>query len=175
MRIQTPAGKFIIREAIEKDLPSLVHVHVTSWNATYANYHPKPSVELRTRQWQEAFAINRDNWFCYVAEKEGGTIAGFATGNDFNDPSLPYRGQLNKIHFLKTYHRLGLGKKLVGIVAERFLRNGIRTMILFADPENPNIVFYEKLGGEKIYDDAGKFHGAFGWIDIEPLVELCKR
>jgi len=159
----------MIREAVPADITQLVHVHVTSWNATYAGYHPKPTPELRTMQWQKLFKDKEDNWFCYVVEKEGGELAGFATGSSFYDASLPYKAELNKIHFPKTYQRLGLGRLLVAKTAEHFLRLGINSMLLFADPANPNTAFYEKLGGEKIVDEKGTFHGAYGWKDIRPL------
>ena len=171
MRIQTAKNTFILREAVEEDLPQLVHVHVTSWNDTYAYYDPKPTPELRTRQWKHAFAEREDDWFCYVIQTESDEVVGFATGNKFNDAELPYKGQLNKIHFLKAYHRLGLGSMLLKKVAQHFLEKGIHSMILFADPANPNIVFYEKHGGERILDKDGVFHGAYGWRDIKLITD----
>lgn len=175
MYLHTSKGDFTIREAVPEDLPQLVQVHVTSWNATYPFYHPKPTPELRTHQWQKAFAHREENWFCFLAQKDDGTITGFATGNDFHHHSLPYKGQLNKIHFLKPYQRLGLGRLLVGKLTERFLRNGIDSMILFADPSNPNIRFYENLGGERLLDENAVFQGAYGWMDIKPLLERCRH
>jgi ribosomal protein S18 acetylase RimI-like enzyme len=173
MDVQTPHGNFRSREARESDIPELVKVHVSSWNLTYPSYFPKPSPELRTSQWKKAFTEKENDWFCFVVETENGDIAGFATGNNFNDSSLPYKGQLNKIHFYKEYHRLGLGRRLVGHVVRRFLSAGIDSMILFADPENPNIRFYDVLQGQRITDKEGKFHGAFGWNNIRLLEELC--
>jgi len=170
MHIQTTKGTFILREAMEEDLPQLVHVHVTSWNDTYAYYHPKPTTELRTRQWKEAFIKKEGDWFCYVIQKQGGEIVGFATGNNFYDAELPYRGQLDKIHFLKDYHRLGLGTVLLKKIAQHFSEKGILSMILFADPANPNILFYEKHGGERILDQEGLFHGAYGWRDVRVIM-----
>ena len=173
--IVTAKGKFYIREAVPSDLPALVNIHVTSWNATYPYYHPKPTHSLREQQWKKAFELKEDNWFCYVVTKENGELVGFATGNDFNDEELPYKGQLNKIHFLKDYHRLGLGRKLVTVVVNHFLNNGIHSMILFADPGNTNIAFYDWLGGERILDKDGKFQGAFGWRDIMLLDNPSKQ
>ena len=173
MNINIAGKSFIIREAIEDDLPQLVNVHVTSWNATYPGYHPKPTAELRAQQWMKAFKDKEDDWFCFVVETTDGKIAGFATGNNFYDPELPYKGQLNKIHFYKEYHRMGLGRKLVGCVVKRLVSKGITSMILFADPENPNILFYDVLQGRRLIDKDGKFHGAFGWSDLTELAELC--
>ena len=173
MDITTHKGIFHIREAELSDLPAVVHIHVTSWNDTYPYYHPKPTPSLREQQWTKAFELKEDNWFCYVVTKADGEPVGFATGNDYNDKEVPYQGQLNKIHFLKDYHRLGLGRKLVAVVANRFLNKGINSMILFAEPGNENIAFYERLRGERILDKEGKFHGAYGWHDLYKLVEVC--
>jgi len=172
MYINTSKGRFIIREATPADLQQLVQVHVTSWNATYPNHHPKPTPEIRTAQWKKRFESREENWFCYVAQHEEGEIAGFATGNNFLHDKLPYKGELNKIHFLKFYQRLGLGRLLVARAAEQFLKIGIDSMILFADSQNPNIRFYEKLGGERLLDEKGIFHGAYGWKDIRPLLKV---
>lgn len=171
--ISTSKGIFQIREAQPSDLPSLVDIYVTSWNATYPYYHPKPTHALREQQWRKAFEFKEDNWFCYVVTKQNGELVGFATGNDFHDEELPYQGQLNKIHFLKDYQQLGLGRKLVATVVKRFLQQGISSMILFADPQNPNIAFYDTLGGEKILDKEGRFHGAYGWHDLDKLLDIC--
>ncbi|HEY0752029.1 MAG TPA: GNAT family N-acetyltransferase [Chitinophagaceae bacterium] len=168
MLVETSKGNFIIREGTIDDLPQLVEVHVTSWNATYPYYHPKPSRELRTIQWKKLFNERPGEWFCYVAEKERGGIVGFATGSAY-DGELDYDAELNKIHFYKDYHRLGLGTLLMQRVVQRFLEKGYKSMILFADPGNQNIVFYEKLGGERILDKEGKFHGAYGWKELGRL------
>jgi ribosomal protein S18 acetylase RimI-like enzyme len=173
MQIATVKGIFHIREAEVSDLPALVHIHVTSWNATYPYYHPKPSHSLREQQWTKAFELKEQHWFCYVVTKDNGEPVGFSTGNDYNHKELPYQGQLNKIHFLKDYHRLGLGRKLVAVVAKRFLEQEINSMILFADPGNENIAFYDRLGGKRILDKDGKFQGAYGWHDLNKLVEVC--
>ncbi|HEX2536231.1 MAG TPA: GNAT family N-acetyltransferase [Chitinophagaceae bacterium] len=162
---------FTICPAEPSDLTSLVALHVASWNATYPDYHPKPAVELRRAQWERLFRERPDRWFCYVAVTGTGTIAGFATGHDFPDPALPYRGQLDKIHLYKEYQRMGLGRQLVGRVARHFQAQGTGSMILFADPGNPNIAFYDRLGGTRLPDTNGQFQGAFGWMDLTPLVQ----
>jgi ribosomal protein S18 acetylase RimI-like enzyme len=172
MYIHTSNGQFIIRKATPDDLEQLVHVHVRSWNATYPNHHPKPTPETRTGQWQKRFNGEEENWFCFIAQNGQGEIAGFATGNNFSDAGLPYKGTLDKIHFLKMYQRLGLGRLLVAKVAGQLLKIGIDSMILFADPNNPNIRFYERLGGQRLLDENGVFHGAYGWKDINPLLKV---
>jgi ribosomal protein S18 acetylase RimI-like enzyme len=172
MICNTSKGKFLIREARVEDMEQLVHIHVTSWNATYPGYHPKPSPGLRRMQWEKAFNEREDNWFCYVAEKQGEEVVGFATGNDYHE-ELDFEAQLNKIHFLKDYQRLGLGKLLVGHVVNQFIERGFNSMLLFADADNTNIKFYDMLEGERLKDKDGNFQGAFGWRDLKRLKELC--
>ncbi len=171
--INNTKGSFIIREANIGDLTALVTIHIISFNATYPTYHPKPTQSLREFQWKKAFEEKQDNWFCYVAEKESGGIVGFATGHDFHYEELAYEGQLDKIHFLKEYQRVGLGRILVGHVVHNFLSKGFNSMILFADPDNPNIKFYDILGGQRLMDKDGNFQGAFGWKDLKALIEKC--
>jgi ribosomal protein S18 acetylase RimI-like enzyme len=175
MNITTPKGTFIIREAVIDDIQNLVNVHVTSWNATYPHHFPKPTSETRTRQWEKVFEERPDNWFCFIAQKESGEIAGFATGSKFSDDELKFDAQLNKIHFLKQYHRLGLGRILVGEVVKRFLSKGFNSMLLFADPQNSNIRFYDILQGERILTKDGNFHGTYGWKDLQTLAALCNK
>jgi ribosomal protein S18 acetylase RimI-like enzyme len=161
---------YTIRPARHEDLEALVAIHVISWNATYPDHEPKPSKALRLYQWEKLFAEKKDNWFCYVAETVTGSLAGFVTGHDFNDPMLAYKGQLDKIHLLKQHQRSGLGRKLFMRTVHHFLDHDIHSMILFADPANAAIQFYDKLGGERLLDKEGLFQGAFGWKDIRHLV-----
>lgn len=96
-----------------------------------------------------------------------GELAGFARGVPHHD--IPgYNGELNKIYILRRYHRLGLGRRLLGDVSRRFLANGIDSMLLFGDARNPSNGFYERMGAERIFAPNGDFHGGYGWRDIRP-------
>lgn len=169
MQVQTTCGLCAIREAMPSDLPQLVAVHVTSFNATYPDYYPKPDIELREQQWQMLFARKPDKWFCYVVQPENEPIVGFATGHMFHDPALPYKGQLDKIHILKPYQGMGLGSMLMLKVVACFLKQNISSLILFADPANPAIWFYDGLEGERLLQADHSFNGAFGWKDLDRL------
>lgn len=174
MLLHSDKGTFMLREAHPTDLPALLFIHVTSWNATYPDYFPKPTVALREQQWKKLFEERDHNWTCFVAVHERGEIAGLVTCHDFQDDNLPYKGQLDKIHILQSYQRLGIGHMLVGAVVRHFLQRGIDTMILFADPANPAIRFYDLLGGERV-NKKGQFDGPFCWKDIRILQEACRK
>jgi ribosomal protein S18 acetylase RimI-like enzyme len=164
----------IIREATAADIPALADLHVRTWNATYPDVLKKPTYEIRERQWREAFDVTDGSWFCFVVQAPTGELVGFAKGVPYRHRDLPdFAGELSKIYLLREYQRQGLGRQLVGHVARRFLSQGITSMVLFADADNPSCRFYEAVGGERLLDPAGQFHGGYGWHDLRWLASMC--
>ncbi len=173
-RGENATTSFVIRDATTVDIPALARVHVTAWNATYPAFRSPPAYELRERQWRETFARSDGSWFCLVIENPRGELIGFAKGMRYAHPDQPdYSGELNKIYLLREYQRLGLGRRLVGHAARRFLAQGISAMLLFADAGNPSCGFFEALGAKKLLDAAGSFHGGYGWQDLRALASKC--
>jgi ribosomal protein S18 acetylase RimI-like enzyme len=165
----------LIREATAADIPTLAWLHVYTWNETYPHAHSPPTVELRERQWREAFGRTDRIWFCIVVEAPGGELVGFAQGNAYTEPEPPgYAGQLNKIYLVREYKRMGLGRRLMGQVARRFLDHGITSMLLFAEADNLAACrFYEALGGENLPHPDGTASGNYGWKDLRGLAAIC--
>jgi ribosomal protein S18 acetylase RimI-like enzyme len=164
----------IIREATAADIPALADLHVRTWNATYPNMEKKPTYEIRERQWRKSFEVTDGSWFCFVVEGQDGDLVGFAKGTPYQHHDLPdFAGELSKIYLLGEYHRQGLGRRLIGHVARRFLSQGVTSMLLFADADNPSCRFYEALGAERLLDKADRFHGGYGWRDLRSLAAIC--
>jgi ribosomal protein S18 acetylase RimI-like enzyme len=155
-----------VRDATAADVPALARLHVETWNSTYAPLLMKgPGYELRERQWREAFAANDGTWFCLVVERPDGSLVGFAKGRRSDHPG--FAGELNKIYLLSAYQRVGLGRRLLGHVARRFLSQGIESMWLCGDARNPSCRAWVALGAEKTDDDPG--NGNYGWRDLRKL------
>jgi L-amino acid N-acyltransferase YncA len=164
------AASVAIREATQGDVPALAALHVETWNATYAPLRMSgPGYDVRERQWREAFARNDGSWFCFVAERPDGRLVGFAKGTRSDHPQ--FGGELNKIYLLREYQGVGLGRRLVGHVARRFLADGIHSMWLFGDARNPSARVWVALGAVKTDDDPG--NGNYGWHDLRPLAAAC--
>jgi GNAT superfamily N-acetyltransferase len=160
----------VIREATAADIPSLATLHVTTWNATYAPMGAQgPPVTVRERQWRETFARDDGGWFCFVVENGRGELVGFAKGTRSDHPA--YGGELRTIHLLRDYQRLGIGRRLVGHVARRFLVQGITSMWLTGDARNPSRKAWLALGAHKTDDDPGT--GNYGWHDLRRLADIC--
>lgn len=163
---------FTFRNATVDDIPGLTKVHVKAWADTYRVLRP-PTFEIREYQWREQFKKNDGTWFCILVVNKKNEVIGFAKGKTYNHSDLPeFSGELNKIYLLFDYHRLGLGRKLAGHVARRFLSMGINNMVLFGVPENPTCAFHEAIGGERLYAKNGEFHGGYCWRDLKKLAEL---
>jgi len=166
---------FVIREATAEDIPALAALHVKTWSDTYWHVRHPPTYQIREQQWREQFKKSGESWFCFVVEDRKGELVGFAKGTSYASDELSgYAGELNKIYLLREYQRVGLGRRLVGQVACRFLGQGINTMILFGTPQNPSCAFHEALGGERLLAQNGEFNGAYGWRDLQKLASLAQ-
>jgi ribosomal protein S18 acetylase RimI-like enzyme len=162
---------FKIRDAVVSDIPALARLHVAAWNETYPGSSSPPTVELRERQWREAFALTDGSWFAIVIEDRNGQLVGFAKGKRYRHEDLPqFSGELNKLYVLKAYHRRGLGRQLVSKVASHLLSQGVTSMVLFSEVNNPAGGFFTHLGAEKIFARNGDFHGTYGWQDLSKLI-----
>jgi L-amino acid N-acyltransferase YncA len=164
-----------IREATVADVPALARLHVTTFNETHAPVRMDgPTYEVREYQWRQAFHSADRTWFCFVVEETSGGLIGFAKGQGYAHPDQPdFAGELNKIYLLRKYHRRGLGRRLLGHVARRFLNQGISSMLLFGDARSPSNPFYEALGAARLFAANGAFHGGYGWPDLRRLASLC--
>ena len=162
---------FVFRDAAEADIPALAQLHVTAWNATYPGTRNPPTVGTREWQWRDAFR-KKGGWFCIVIQRPDGALVGFAKGAHSDHPD--FGGELNKIYLLPEYYRLGLGRRLMGHVTRRFLAQGINSMWLIGEADNPSASFHEALGGRNMMNDDGTMnYGNFCWDDLRRLAEIC--
>jgi ribosomal protein S18 acetylase RimI-like enzyme len=159
-----------LRDARESDIPVLAALHVQTFTETHRGGRPGgPSLELREQQWREAFE-RPDGWFCVVIEDDRGALVGFAKATP-HDGSVPgFAGALNKIYLLQRVQRQGLGRRLLGAVAQRFIERGINSMLLFGDAASAANGFYEAFGAERLLSERGEFHGGYGWRDLGKLL-----
>ena len=161
---------FVFRDAVAADIPKLAALHVETWAATYPEVKRPPTFQIRESQWREAFAKDDGTWFCIVIERPDHELVGFAKGII----RAGHTGDLNKIYLGWDYHRLGLGRRLVGHVVRRFISRQVTTMTLMADAANPSCAFYDAIGGEVQRDPTGRPRpGSYIWRDLEKLAERC--
>jgi RimJ/RimL family protein N-acetyltransferase len=176
MKINFPhnlTGEVIFRDVMNSDLDALAQLHATAWRQTYepifGTGYQFPTAELRKQQWEQKFTDKDENWFCIVAEISEQLI-GFVSGNNYSSKELPdFDGELNKLYLLKEYQGFSIGRNLFIEACNRFLKNGISTMVAFTEPQNPTGKFFEYMGGKKLFNQEGLFHGAYGWFNLKSL------
>jgi GNAT superfamily N-acetyltransferase len=166
---------FVIRDARADEIQALAALHVATWNQTYPRVTSPPAVALREHQWREQFRVTDGRWFCLVVENSKGKLVGFAKGiRPQAGEGSEHEGELNKIYLLRDYQRLGLGRRLIGQVARRFLDMGVTSMVLFGVPQNPSCAFHDKLAGTRLHDEKGVFQGGYRWPDLHRLAAICR-
>lgn len=156
----------VFRDAVAADITALAELHVTTWNATYGTSHG-PSIDTRTWQWERVFAQTSRRDFVLVLEDRHGRLIGFTWGRPHDGA---FAGEVSKIYLRWEYHGLGLGRRMMAETARRFLERGIHSCILFAELSNPTIGFYDRLQGERLVDEHGRFTGTYAWRDVRTLL-----
>ncbi len=164
-----------IRPAQPQDAAEIAHVHVASWQTTYAGILSAEtlanlSVERRTLQWQQAINQPASSKTClFVAQDNTSKLLGFASGGPQRDESLDYDGELYAIYLLKEAQQQGLGKQLFSAVAEDLQKNQLNKMLVWVLKDNPAVNFYLKLGGQLITEKPIEINQqtlieqAYGW------------
>jgi ribosomal protein S18 acetylase RimI-like enzyme len=156
-RGETPES-LVIRDATAADIPALARLHVQTFRETHGG---GPTPALREQQYREKFAASDGRWFCLVAIRANGDLVGFVVGQPGDPPDGG--GHVNKIYVLRDYQRLGLGRRLLTQVSQRFASQGYTSMTLFSQAENPSIWFFDAMGGERLLAANGEFHGGYRW------------
>jgi ribosomal protein S18 acetylase RimI-like enzyme len=154
----------VLRDATRDDIAALAALHVRAFRETHG---AGPNVALREHQWRSKLESGT-LVFCLLLESDGQLI-GFAAGELHRDEPREYGGELNKIYVLRACHRRGFGRILLLGAAERFLANGVTSMLLFGDASSPSNGFYEAMGAHRLYSAEGEFHGGYGWSDLRAL------
>ena len=160
-----------LRDAVTSDIPALAALHVATWNDTYAPLMTGPAVAVREHQWHQAFA-QPDGWFCYVLARPDGSLIGFTKGVFRPEHEIP--GELNKLFLGRDYQRMGLGRRLLRQVVQRFLTAGVSAMAAYVDPRNPSCGFFERLGARWLVEPDGHVNFSwYVWNDLPLLARHC--
>lgn len=174
-----------IREATIADARGIAEVQVASWQTTYRGIMPESylaglSVEGRERSWARQIGEPEFATVVHVAEDGSSAapsrIVGFAAGGPRREGSPDYAGELYAIYLLADAQGHGLGRQLMHAVAERLVREGMTSMLVWVLEANPSRRFYEALGGVLLPEHlsfvaAGTplVEVSYGWRDITRL------
>jgi L-amino acid N-acyltransferase YncA len=171
--------KSLIRAAVEADASAIAHVHVASWQTTYAGIVPAAYLAgldetLRARLWGEWLSGGS---LVLVAEWAG-QVVGFAHGGPNREPVAECDAELYSIYLLKEAQKRGIGADLLRAMATALLERNFRSLAVWVLEQNRSRCFYEKTGARlatsKVIDIGGTklMEVAYAWADLEQLANL---
>lgn len=175
-----------LRSANLSDAASLGAVHVAAWHETYTGILPEEmlaslSVEGRAAMWSKILAAPApfSGTAVYVSEDHD-RIVGFGACGQPRDEELAYMGfdgEIGAIYVLRSHQRLGIGRSLMGMMAQALLVQGCTAATLWVVREHGSARnFYDHLGGKVVGEkkderpNATLFEVAYGWHDLSRLV-----
>lgn len=167
-----------IRKAVLEDAPAIAAVHVAAWRESYRGIVADEvlnnlSIQRRTDQWVDSLSDEKHAYHrAFVAEMDG-QVVGFASYGLPQINSANFGGELFAIYILKAAHKMGIGRRLVQIVVNGLRAMGSKSMMVWVLRDNPARGFYERLGGEYLYEKPIEIGGAtlmeiaYGWQDLD--------
>jgi len=173
-----------IRPARASDSAAIGRVYVDSWRTSYAGLLPDDYLSRLSYLEQESawrLQLARPGLATFVAEERPGELVGFASGGPERTGRCNYFAELYTLYLLEDYQGRGIGRALVGEFAQRIMRVGLRSMMVWVLQGNPSRRFYAALGGEPLHSRPVRAGGStlmevsYGWRDVAVLCRDVAR
>jgi len=139
------------RQANARDYLKIARLHVKSWQQHYRgdfsdHFLDVEAASEREEVWKDRLSNPSPNQYVLVAEQEE-EIFGFACA--FLEDDVEYGTLLDNLHVLGTAKGKGIGRHLMGLMAQVTLKNNPEGKLYLWVLKNNNgaIAFYERLGG----------------------------
>lgn len=151
-----------LRAATLADAPAIARLHVASWRQAYRDLAPPNVFEamdepLRLRRWSAMLARPQVEQAVLVAQV-GGRLAGLGMAASPSQAAFGARGEVRSLYLDPEFKRMGLGRRLMGGLAEQIGAWGYGGAALGVVVGNdPALAFYDALGGRAAgrYTDPG--------------------
>ena len=174
-----------VRRAAAGDAPAIARVRVESWRTTYRGMIPDAyldsmQVDASTAIWDRVLTAGANTTSVFVAE-HADEIVGFASGAMLKEQKYGIDAELVAIYLRREFQHVGLGRRLVGSVADAqsaFGATGLLTWVIAGNKLART--FYERLGGELLVEQPFQWDGmdlvevGYGWRDLRALAEACR-
>ena len=180
--------KIDFRYATVEDAQELARVLIETNEATFRGLVPDQcltslSLEESAANWRKTLSGGglEEGKFLIVAEQIGagdkpkGLLGYVLAGAD--SKLADYESELNVLMVDTPWQRQGIGRQLVVRAAVELRRQGVKSMLVGVQVDNPNRAFYERLGGRLVGRRPLDWAGyqteeiLYGWDDISVLTE----
>lgn len=174
-------GEIQIRKATVEDIPSLARILIETGHETFRGLVPdkcltSPSLKESERNWRRFFrsdSLGGDEMML-VATAEGDELVGYILAGRKTE-RLDYPRELSVLMIGGGWQRQGLGRRLVTRVASELSRQGETSLLVGILKENPNWLFYERLGARRVGSRPIDWAGyeteiiLYGWDNLATL------
>ena len=176
----------VLRTATPGDAAGIAAVRVDSWRATYRGIIPDAyldamKVEDSTALWSKVLSADTQKTSVFVAER-GGDIIGFAAGKMMDVEKFGFDAELAAIYMRPEAQRNGIGRRLVGLVADAHQEQGAQGLLVWVLANNKVArQFYDRLGAELLieqpftWDELELIEAGYGWRDLDALRAACGK
>lgn len=175
-----------LREAQLADAPAIARLHLRSWRDAYRALAPAEAYEtlteaVRLARWTAILSEPQSHHRIFVAQA-GGSLLGIGMAAPPSEAAFGPRGEVRSLYVDPDAKRMGVGRRLLGVVAGQLADWGYRGAALGVVAGNaPAIAFYESLGARSAggYLDPGPLwrseNIALVWDDARDLADRCLR
>jgi ribosomal protein S18 acetylase RimI-like enzyme len=146
-----------------EDAETIASLHIASWREAYTGMIPPGILETvdmadRTARWRSYLQVEGSP--TYLARVDG-EAAGFIRAGPVREPVAEGAdGHIFALYILKRFHRRGIGRRLIGLAARDWLRQGGKALSVGVLTANqPGVAFYEALGARFVRPDVYPWHG----------------
>ena len=176
-------NNIFIRPAVIEDAPVLARILVTTGQETFLGLVPdkcleSPTLEKSERNWRKFFrsgCLDQDE-ILLLATTEAGEAAGYILAGRAT-ARQDYPRELSVLMIYPAWQRSGIGRMLVTTIAGKLSRQGVKSLLVGILAENPNWMFYERLGAKRIGRRPIDWAGyeteliLYGWDDLAALAQ----
>ena len=145
------------------DADVIAQLHIESWLETYEGMIPRDilaNVDLadRTARWRNYLSVSGSPTFMAHAE---GLAAGFIRSGRLVDPLVEGAdGHIYALYVLHRFQRRGIGRRLLSLAAEAWLRHaGTALSVGVLSANHGARAFYEALGARHVRSDVYEWDG----------------
>ncbi len=168
----------VIRKATVEDASAIATVHVVAWKETYRGIVADEvldnlSIQRRTEQWINSLSDEAHPYHRAFVVEMNGQVVGFSSFGVPQIKDTDFDGELFAIYILKAAHKMGIGRMLVQAVVNGLHEMGSKSMMVWVLKDNPTRGFYERLGGEYLYEKPIEIGNeslaevAYGWRSLD--------
>jgi GNAT superfamily N-acetyltransferase len=175
----------VLRRATVHDAGAIAALRIDSWRAMYRGVMPDAyldgmRLEDSAASWTRVLSTAPANTSVVVAER-GGEIIGFAAGHGLAQAKFGLDAELAAIYLRPDAQRIGIGRRLVSMVADAHQSRGATGLLVWVIATNkPARQFFEQLGAELLIEQSFTWDGldlletGYGWRDLTVLAQVCK-